>query len=65
MSAWPSDYERNDSYSAGMHGMFEECNMPFKPYCVIDNRTDALDAIRLIREASCIFLMGGHAVQQF
>lgn len=65
VSAWPSEYERNDDDSAGMHGMFEECNIPFKRYCVIDNRTDTLDAKRLIQEASCIFLMGGHAVQQF
>jgi len=65
VSAWPSDYERNDSDSTGMYGMFEECDLPFKQYCVIDNRTDTLDAKKLIREASCIFLMGGHAVQQF
>lgn len=65
ISAWPSDYERNDSDADGMHGMFAECNIPFKRYCVIDNRTDPLDARRLIQEASCIFLMGGHAVQQF
>ena len=65
VSAWPSDYEKNDSDSAGMHHMFVECNMPFKQYYVIDNRKDASDAKRLIREASCIFLMGGNAVQQF
>ena len=65
ISAWPSDYERNDDDSAGMHGMFGECDMPFARYDVIDNRTDSLDAKRLIQEASCIFLMGGHAVWQF
>lgn len=65
VSAWPSDDERNDSDSAGMHGMFAQCDMPFRQYCVIDNRTDAFEAKRLIREASCIFLMGGHATQQF
>ena len=65
ISAWPSDYERNDDDSAGMHGMFEECGMPFSRYYVIDNRTDSSDAKQLIQEASCIFLMGGHAVWQF
>ena len=65
ISAWPSDYERNDDDSAGMHGMFEECDMSFSRYDVIDNRTDSSDAKRLIQEASCIFLMGGHAVWQF
>ena len=65
ISAWPSDHERNDDDSAGMHGMFEECDMPFSRYYVIDSRTDSSDAKRLIQEASCIFLMGGHAVKQF
>lgn len=65
VSAWPSDYERNDSDSTGMYAMFDEYNMPFKRYSIIDNRTTADDAKRLIQEASCIFLMGGHAVWQF
>lgn len=65
VSAWPSDFERNDSDSTGMHAMFEECNIPFKRYSVIDNRTTVDEARRLVREASCIFLMGGHAVWQF
>lgn len=65
VSAWPSNYNRNDSDSTGMYAMFEECDMPFKRYSVIDNRTTADDAKRLIREASCIFLMGGQAVSQF
>lgn len=65
VSAWPSDYNRNDSDSTGMYAMFEECDMPFKRYGVIDDRTTADDAKRLIRKASCIFLMGGQAVSQF
>lgn len=65
VSAWPSNYNRNDSDSTGMYAMFEECDMPFKRYSVIDDRTTADDAKRLIREASCIFLMGGQAVSQF
>ena len=65
VSAWPSDYERNDSDSAGMHAMFEECNMPFMRYSEIANRTTEGDARQLIQEASCIFLMGGHGVWQF
>ena len=65
ISAWPSDFESNDSDSAGMHGMFAECGMPFSRYCVIDDRTEPSDAKKLIQGASCIFLMGGHAVRQF
>lgn len=65
VSAWPEDYARNDSDSAGMHGMFEECNIPFARHFVIDNRMDASHATRLIREASCVFLMGGHPGLQF
>ena len=48
-----------------MHAMFEECGMPFGRYSVIDDRTAVDDARRLIQEASCIFLMGGHGVRQF
>lgn len=65
VSAWPSETERNDSDSTGMYAMFEECKMPFERYSVIDNRTTVDEARRLVREASCIFLMGGHGVWQF
>ncbi len=65
ISAWPTDYARNDSDATGMHGMFEACGMPFARYCVIDERTEASDAVQLIREASCVFLMGGHPGLQF
>jgi cyanophycinase-like exopeptidase len=60
VSAWPDDYARNDSESAGMHGMFEEYNIPFAQHCVIDNRMEASNTTQLINEASCVFLMGGH-----
>lgn len=64
ISAWPSEYERNDSDAAGMHAMFEEYDMQFNKYSMIDSRTRAIEAVNLIRGASCIFLMGGNAVQQ-
>jgi len=60
VSAWPEDYARNDNDSIGMHGMFEECNIPFAQHFVIDNRMEASQAKQLIHEASCVFLMGGH-----
>ena len=65
VSAWPADYARNDSDAAGMHGMFKECNIPFVRHYVIDNRMEASHAARLIHEASCVFLMGGHPGLQF
>lgn len=65
VSAWPSEAEQNDQDAAGMHAMFEQCGMPFAEYAVIDDRTRAADAQALVRRASCIFLMGGHATQQF
>lgn len=65
VSAWPSEYARNDEDAAGMHGMFERRDMAFQRYDVIDRRTAPEQAQRLIKEASCIFLMGGHAVQQY
>ena len=60
VSAWPEEHARNDSDSAGMHGMFAEYGMPFENHYVIDTRTEASCATRLIHEASCIFLMGGY-----
>ena len=60
VSAWPADYERNDIDLVNMHGLFEEYNMPFARQNVIDNRTKTSHAIRLIHEASCVFLMGGY-----
>jgi hypothetical protein len=48
VSAWPKDHARNDSDSAGMHGMFEECNISFARHYVIDNRMEASHAMQLI-----------------
>ncbi|MBR5751978.1 MAG: Type 1 glutamine amidotransferase-like domain-containing protein [Clostridia bacterium] len=64
ISAWPEDFERNDDDSDGMHGMFLERGMGFARHRVIDRRTSAADAVRLVREADCVFLMGGDATQQ-
>lgn len=65
ISTWPDDFAQNDEDSDGMHNMFAERNMPFAKHSVIDNRTETAEAVRLIREASCIFLMGGNATLQF
>lgn len=65
ISCKPDDYAQNDDDSHGMHRMFAERNMPFDRHCVIDHRTTSEDAVRLIRGASCIFLMGGNATLQF
>ena len=65
ISCQPDNYAQNDDDSHGMHRMFAERNMPFAKHCVIDQRTNTEDAVNLIREASCIFLMGGNATLQF
>ena len=65
ISCQPDNYAQNDDDSHGMHGMFAERDMAFARHCVIDHRTNAADAERMIRDASCIFLMGGNATQQF
>ena len=64
ISAWPEEYARNDDDSDGMHGMFAERGMAFADHRVIDRRTSAADAVRLAREADCIFLMGGDVTKQ-
>ena len=64
ISAWPEDYARNDDDSDGMHEMFAEQGLAFARRCVIDRRTNATDAVRLVREADCVFLMGGDPALQ-
>ena len=44
--------------------MFAERGMAFDNHRVIDRRTSAADAVRLAREADCIFLMGGDVTNQ-
>ena len=64
VSCYPDNYAQNDEDSRGMHRMFAERDMAFASHSVIDSRTEAEDAVKLIREASCIFLMGGNATLQ-
>ena len=64
ISAWPEDYARNDDDSDGMHEMFAERGMTFTAHPVIDRRTSAADAARLVRDADCVFLMGGDPALQ-
>ena len=64
ISAWPEDYARNDDDSDGMHGMFAERGMAFADHHVIDRRTSAPEAVKRLRAADCIFLMGGDAAMQ-
>ena len=64
ISAWPEAYARNDDDSDGMHEMFAERCMAFADHRVIDRRTSAADAVKLVRTADCIFLMGGDVTLQ-
>ncbi|MBO4562752.1 MAG: Type 1 glutamine amidotransferase-like domain-containing protein [Clostridia bacterium] len=64
ISAWPDDCSRNDADSDGMHEMFAERGMGFVRHSVIDRRTGSADAARQIREADCVFLMGGDPPSQ-
>lgn len=64
VSAWPEDFARNDDDGDGMHAMFAERGMAFAAHRVIDRRTGAAEAVRLVREADCVFLMGGDATLQ-
>ena len=60
VSVWPSDHSKNDYESTGMHGMFAEIGLPFAQHHIIDDRMDSQLAEKIVFEASCIFLMGGH-----
>ena len=64
ISAWPEAYARNDDDGDGMHQMFAERCMAFTDHRVIDRRTRAADAVKQVRTADCIFLMGGDVTLQ-
>ena len=61
ITACPAEYAQNDDDCDGMHQMFAEIGIPFERHCVIDDRTEPLLAQKLVRDADCIFLMGGGA----
>lgn len=64
VSGWPLDYDRNDIRLESMYNMFSEHGLHFLSHSVIDNRMETSEAVQMIREASCIFLMGGHPESQ-
>ena len=64
ISADPENYEQNDDDRDGMHEMIAEFGMAFAEKYVIDRRTDAAEAVKLVREADCIWLMGGESTWQ-
>ena len=64
ISADPENYTQNDDDRDGMHEMFAECGLSFAQKYGIDRRTDAKEAVKLVREADCIWLMGGEAKWQ-
>ena len=60
----PAGHAKTDYYAALMRGCFEEIGLGFAQYYVIDNRVEPSRAAQLIREASCVHLMGGHPGKQ-
>ena len=64
ISADPENFAQNDDDGNGMHQMFAERDMAFSEHYVIDLRTNMLDAANLIRQADCIWLMGGEVTWQ-
>ena len=64
ISADPENYAQNDDDRDGMHEMFVERGLAFTEKHVIDRRTNAKEAVGLVREADCIWLMGGESKWQ-
>ncbi|MCR4989609.1 MAG: Type 1 glutamine amidotransferase-like domain-containing protein [Lachnospiraceae bacterium] len=64
ITACPLAYDQNDRDSDGMHEMFVEQGLGFDKHCVIDKRTEPAQAKALVKEADCIFLMGGGACEE-
>jgi len=64
VSAWPAEHAETDRDAAIMYACFEEIGLPFAQVHVIDSRAEPSCAAQLIREASCVHLMGGHPGKQ-
>lgn len=64
ISADSENYAQNDDDRDGMHEMFAERGLAFAEKHVIDRRTGAAEAVKLVREADCIWLMGGESTWQ-
>ena len=64
ISADPENYTQNDDDQDGMHQMFAERGLGFAEHHVIDRRTNAETASKLVQEADCIWLMGGEVIWQ-
>lgn len=64
ISADPENYAQNDDDRDGMHEMFAERGLAFAEKHVIDRRTGAEEAVKLVRGADCIWLMGGESTWQ-
>ncbi|MBQ2030640.1 MAG: Type 1 glutamine amidotransferase-like domain-containing protein [Lachnospiraceae bacterium] len=64
ISANPENYAQNDDDRDGMHEMLAEIGLAFAEKHVIDWCTGAEEAVKLIREADCIWLMGGESTWQ-
>ena len=64
ISADPENYAQNDDDQDGMHQMFAERGLGFAEHHVIDRRTNAETASKLVQQADCIWLMGGEVTWQ-
>ena len=64
ISADPENYSQNDDDQDGMHQMFAERGLGFAEHHVIDRRTNAETASKLVQQADCIWLMGGEVTWQ-
>ena len=64
ISADPENFAQNDDDRDGMHEMLAEIGLAFAEKHVIDRRTGTEEAVRLVREADCIWLMGGESTRQ-
>ncbi|BDC92043.1 Type 1 glutamine amidotransferase-like domain-containing protein [Treponema bryantii] len=64
ISADPENYTQNDDDKDGMHQMLAERGLGFAEHHVIDRRTNAETASKLVQQADCIWLMGGEVTWQ-
>lgn len=60
----PTGHEKTDSYAKVMVRWFSASGIEFEAVNVLDDRTDAAECEKLVKNASAVFLMGGRTLLQ-
>lgn len=61
IASTPTEFQKIDEYTYRIFRFFRDIDLKFNTYKVIDKRMPDSEQNNAVREASCVFLMGGYA----